>query len=624
MTINDSHVKNAVPPRLTPGQLIERLRRFQGPPHQFLPNLLAEQCRLAEASAGAILSTGEQQPRLLAVWPEPEGEEAPAWLASLPELAREATEEQGPVVRPLQDSTDLYDQPARRNMIVIPLRGANEQMRGVAAYLVETDDPQRLAVSRERLELTSGLLDLYEMRLSLEASQGKLSRLRGAMEVLASVNEHNRFHAAAMALCNEVAARFAAERVSLGFLKGRYVHVLAMSHTEKFSRKQQLVQDVESAMEESLDQDLEVLYPAPVEAAVVNRTAQTLSQKHGGACVLTLPVRVEGEPAAALTVERPSDRPFTLAEAEALRLTCDLCTAQITSLREHDRWFGARAASKARKGLAAVLGPRHTWAKLIVLAVIAAVLALALIKGDYTVAGDFVTQPRKRRVIAAPFDGFLKPAPEDVRPGRKVREGEVILEMNTAKLQPDLVQLRAEAAQYEGEAMKAMDAGDTAQRDIARAKKRQVEARIRRIEQKLADAQIRAPVDGVILQGDLRAEGESPKKTGDALLEIAPAGLRAELQVPEDRIAEVEVGSTGEVLAAARPSEPIPFVVEWISPMGEPVEGENVFRVRVKLERVPDWMNPGMEGLGRVYVDRRPYGYIWTRRLVNWIRMKLW
>ena len=41
------------------------------------------------------------------------------------------------------------------------------------------------------------------------------------------------------------------------------------------------------------------------------------------------------------------------------------------------------------------------------------------------------------------------------------------------------------------------------------------------------------------------------------------------------------------------------------------------------LEIDPD-MRLGMEGLAKIDIDRRPYGWIWTRRLVNWVRMKLW
>ncbi len=78
-------------------------------------------------------------------------------------------------------------------------------------------------------------------------------RLQQAMETLSAVNRHRRFTGSAMAFCNEAAAQWQCERVSLGFLRGRYVHLAAMSHTESFSRKMKVVQDIESVMEECLD-----------------------------------------------------------------------------------------------------------------------------------------------------------------------------------------------------------------------------------------------------------------------------------------------------------------------------------------------------------------------------------
>ncbi|MDP7636536.1 MAG: guanylate cyclase, partial [Phycisphaerae bacterium] len=60
------------------------------------------------------------------------------------------------------------------------------------------------------------------------------------------------------------------------------------------------------------------------------------------------------------------------------------------------------------------------------------------------------------------------------------------------------------------------------------------------------------------------------------------------------------------------------------NPVAEVVEQRNVFKVRVRLKQVRQWMRPGMTGVAKIEIDRRPYVYIWTRRLVNWLRMKLW
>ena len=110
--------------------------------------------------------------------------------------------------------------------------------------------------------------------------QGRLNRLQQAMEILSALNQQDKFTTATMTLCNEVASQWQCQRVSLGFLKGRYVQLQAMSHTEDFSRKMKAIQNIESAMEESLDQDIEVLSPpACDEATYITRAADELPSR---------------------------------------------------------------------------------------------------------------------------------------------------------------------------------------------------------------------------------------------------------------------------------------------------------------------------------------------------------
>ena len=127
----------------------------------------------------------------------------------------------------------------------------------------------------------------------------------------------------------------------------------------------------------------------------------------------------------------------------------------------------------------------------------------------------------------------------------------------------------------------------------------------------------------------------APVKTGDVLFEVASlANLRGELQVPEDLVADVQTAYertrrekkelTGELATTARPDERIGFTVDRINPVAEVVQQNNVFKVRVHLLQMPSVFRPGMEGVGKIDIDRRSYGYIWTRKFINWIRMKLW
>ena len=129
----------------------------------------------------------------------------------------------------------------------------------------------------------------------------------------------------------------------------------------------------------------------------------------------------------------------------------------------------------------------------------------------------------------------------------------------------------------------------------------------------------------MLFRSDLERRLGAPVEAGDVLFEIARIELlRAELYVPEDSIALANICQAGELAAVGHPDRKIRFVVERITPLAEVVNQVNSFRVRARLLDRPTWMRPGMEGLARIDVGKEHYVWIWTHRLTDWLRMKLW
>ncbi|KPK86128.1 MAG: hypothetical protein AMJ81_01995 [Phycisphaerae bacterium SM23_33] len=750
----------------TTAELIERLSRFEGPPELFLANLLAVQCHIASAEAGAILRVApEGKAEVLAVHPAlAQGSTAPMWLAQAAASVARTMETAQTVTQPVHEPDELYGQPARRHLVMIPLARSGG-IGGAAAFILEAGTRGELAAGQDRLELSTSLLSLYEMRLALQRRGADLRRMRVSLEALSAVNGSDRFAAAAMAMCNEVASRWQCDCVSLGFLAGRYVKLKAMSHTEKLSRKMKLVQTIEAAMEECLDQDLEVLYPPASQAAYISRATGELATRHGPAAVASVPLRREAKVVAVLTAQRPAENVFTTEEMESLRLTCDLCTPRLVDLHEHDRWVGARAAASAREALAAGLGPKHTWLKLA--AVLAMVVLAALIfgKGEYRADAPFALEATLQQRLPAPFDGYLMQVyvdPGDNVVGSKADEPSWLLEaadvqdwagllaeiraqaaagepsagkhiwallgeearqaiaaaegaepndqakaaiirqlndllrseacydsaawqgfklgqrqtelladlkkgtpkgghlvelnrsllatafpqriaagptvlatLDTAELRLQLAAAQADRTGRLTEAAAAMRDGKTAQAQIAQAAAEEVAARIRLLEYQIEKARIVSKISGLVVTGDLRRQVGAPVKMGDVLFEVAPVDrLRAELAVPDNQIADVQLAVAeavekdtkvvGELATAAYPEQRIPFQVERVNPMAEVVDQQNVFKVRAHLGETYPWMRPGMEGVAKISLGRRSYGWLLTHKVVNWARMKLW
>lgn len=596
-----------------------------GPPR--LDELLGEHCRRIAADGGAVLRVARDgRVDIAALWPAPEAsEEPPAWLREAVVSAGQAAATGSAVTtKGLPGESDLYGQAARRHLVMVPLPGAG----GLAVFVAETPDPAELARRAGQAAVCVNALGLYGLHVATAGPAAASGPLAGVLANLAAVNEHDRFLPAAMAFCNEVAAAWRCERVSLGFVEAPQVELKAMSHTEKFNRQTRIAQLIEAAMEECLDQDMEVYHPAGRDAEFVDRAARELSAEGGSSAVLSVPLRRGGKVVAAATLERPADSPFGAGEVESIRLACELVTPRLADLRARDRWIGAKAAGWARRGLASMVGARHTWLKLLALALVGGCVYLAVARGEYGIKARFVLAASRQQVLPAPFGGEIEDVLVEV--GDRVAAGQVLARLQTLPLRRGLSAAEAELFEHEKQADAARADKQWAQAQVAAAKARQLRERIGLLRDRIDRASIKARVAGTVVRGDLaRFVGASVEK-GQVLFEVAPIeSLRAELSVPEDQIADLLAARQrgevrGTLAAASYPDRRIEIVIDRVHPLAEEEDGQTVFRVRATLARTDDWMRPGMEGVAHVSLERRRLAWIWTRRLVNWLRLRLW
>ncbi len=223
----------------------------------------------------------------------------------------------------------------------------------------------------------------------------------------------------------------------------------------------------------------------------------------------------------------------------------------------------------------------------------------------------------------APFRGFIAEA--GARAGDVVSEGQVLCRLDQRDLRLEHSRWSSERQQYVLEHRRAMAERDAAAAKVLDKRINQAEAQLALLDQQLRRATIVAPFEGLVVSGDLSQALGSPVELGEVLFEVAPLdSYRVMLQVDERDIGEIEVGQTGELILTALPGTRLPFVVERITPVSMPLEGRNFFLVEAGLAEATDRLRPGMEGFGKIEVDRRRLIWIWTHRLVDWVRLKLW
>ena len=154
---------------------------------------------------------------------------------------------------------------------------------------------------------------------------------------------------------------------------------------------------------------------------------------------------------------------------------------------------------------------------------------------------------------------------------------------------------------------------------------KQAEAQIALLDERIARANIVAPFHGMVVSGDMTQQLGAPVEAGQVLFEVAPLeAYRIKLEVDERRIRDIEVGQRGQLLLTAVPQDKLAFTVSKVTPVALAREGRNFFVVEGSLLEVSPRLRPGMEGFGKISIERRRLIWIWTRDLADWVRLKTW
>jgi RND family efflux transporter MFP subunit len=578
---------------------------------EFCSSWLAIQCEtVGGVSDGVVLlqPPGAQEFVPVAFYPE-----APRDRQHLAQVAERTLSEGRGVLLPLDNARFQLGYPVR----------LDGEVRGAVGLELDARPEAQLQAAMRSLQWGSGWLEVLLRRHTDPAGAAQL-RLKLALDLVGTLLAHGSLRESAAAFATEVATRLGCERVALGVLKGRAVTLVGVSHSAQFDERANLLRAVEGAMAEAVDQGERVVSPPPREGlALVTHAHDALLRESGAGSAASFPLLADGELVGALTLERPAPYRF---DAESVQLAEALAAVAgpIVELKgraeAHLALHAARSATALWKKLT---GPGHPGLKLVALLVAAAAAFFALATGAFRVSADVTVEGRVQRAVAAPFNGYVKDAP--LRAGDMVKAGQPIARLEDRELQLERIKLVAQREQVERQHREAMSRRERAQVEILAAQLEQNRAQLALVEEQLARAVMSAPLDGVIVSGDLSQSLGSPVERGQVLFEVAPLdGYRIVLRVDERDMAHVALGQHGELAVTAMPGDALPFVVTSIVPVNLAQDGRNVFRVEARLEGAAPRLRPGMTGVGKIHVEERRLVWIWTRSFTDWLRLKLW
>lgn len=206
-----------------------------------------------------------------------------------------------------------------------------------------------------------------------------------------------------------------------------------------------------------------------------------------------------------------------------------------------------------------------------------------------------------------------------------MQPNDVLFKLDDRDLQLERLKWGSQREQFLRQYRDALAQRQRAEMRIVKARLDQAEAQLALVDAQLARIEAKAPFAGVVVSGDLSQSLGAPVERGEVLFQIAPLQqYRLVLKVDERDIDAVATGQQGKLALASGDGEVLPFVVEKITPVAAVVDGRNTFRVEARLLQTLELLRPGMEGIGKISIERRKLGWIWTHSLLDWLRLRLW
>lgn len=420
---------------------------------------------------------------------------------------------------------------------------------------------------------------------------------------------------AATALAAELAELLGCTRASVGLLAGEDLRLAGASDAADLDPRHETAVTIVAAMHEAIDQSRTVCWPPLEEQPPVSIAQRQLA---AGAQACSIPVVAGGRAIGALALERAAHGPWTAAEVALCEDIASFAGPVLQLKDAVEMPWHARWRARIRERLATPGRLRMAWA--------GGLLGLALLLAvplPWRVSAPARLEGSVQRAVAAAADGFLQQA--NVRPGDRVRAGDVLAQLSSQDLELERRRRESELRQHENAYRAALARNDRTQMVVSQSRAAEAQALLALAETQLERSQLVAPFDGIVIKGDLAQNLGAPVQKGEVLMVLSPSdSFRLIVEVDEGDIAAVQPGQSGRLALAARPEGALRFTTRRVVPLATTADGRNYFEVEGALEGAHADLRPGLSGVARIEVGSRSLGWLVFHRAADWLRLALW
>lgn len=423
----------------------------------------------------------------------------------------------------------------------------------------------------------------------------------------ADIGKQGRLFNRLLGTTNKLAHIIAVNRVAIGLCRGKKVIRVAVSGQREFSKRSPLQRRLCDTMSESYRHWLSVQDREPVRS------------DHG--LTVQVPITEGSDVIGVMMLDKRDGRKFSDAEVADLLIKGQILGSFLALAKRAERDPLSAVERAAKRFL-----PTTVARKVLYVSLAALFFAGTMIPLPHKISADAVIEGEMQRALVAPLDTYLEQV--HVQAGSNVVAGELLANFATEDLSLELLKWQSERARKQKAKRDLAARQERSKLRVLEAEIAQANAEIALVETRIAKSKLHAPVDGVIVSGDLNQRLGAPVERGEVLFEIVPNGdYHVMLLLDEQQVRNVETGNLAHLKLNAFPGQTIPLEVFRITPVNEVTATGNYFVAYGRLVDSVDQqvaVRPGMQGVAKIEVGNRPAFVNWTESFYQWASLKAW
>ena len=479
-----------------------------------------------------------------------------------------------------------------------------------------SDVPNSYFKNLENDKINTSLVPIKENIISSDFNE-----YQDPLEIFNIVIHKDDYNLAHLTLVNELAFRFNCSQVSIGWLETSKVITKAISSVESFEKNSDTINLLENLFDETALQEEILIYPNSDKSLALYESEVYFKHRKISQLV-SIPIFFKEKVCGVIVCEMHENE-LSQSDINTISLCANQISPWIINLQHKQESIFKKSSRKFISFAENTLSVKYTGLKLILASLLLILISSLLIKVDYKVDGiasietDFVTY------ISAPYDSVIEKV--NIKEGDDVLKNDLLLTLDINELKLKANESNANILRYSQEAEKARATNALADMKISLSKKQEAQISLDRVNYYITQSKIKAPYDGIVVEGDQTKLLGSPVSKGDVILKIAKLGsMYLKIKIKERDIDNIQ--NSGEFIFLSRPGVTYTIKVDKIIPIAQVDKSEgNVFIIKAFItEEEQSWWRPGMSGVTKLDAGEKTIFWISTHKLVDFLRIYLW